>query len=270
MIEKTFDHMMSIRQIKNENPKAKIIYIHGLGETGKCFHEVMTDSRLSHLSHFAPDLPGNGKTPTDKAMNFNEYIQCLATWLQSSQMGPVVIVGHSMGGVLGLLLCESYPELVQGFINVEGNISPEDCTLSAVVTQHSQEYVKGCGLQVILQDVCNQVSGKAISDYHSRLASCNPDVYYSNSEELVETSKSLIKKLMAIQVPHIYLFGMSNGISERSRQVLAKVGVKNYGIENAGHWLFIDQKDMFIDKMLLFLDEIFFHTNLYDTSFKIK
>ena len=45
-------------------------------------------------------------------------------------VAPVNLVGHSMGGVLGLEWLEADAARVAGFVNIDGNVSISDCAFS--------------------------------------------------------------------------------------------------------------------------------------------
>ena len=47
-----------------------------------------------------------------------------------------LLVGGSMGG-LALLYAERNPSKIAGFVNVEGNLAPEDCMFSRKAIRHS-------------------------------------------------------------------------------------------------------------------------------------
>ncbi len=46
------------------------------------------------------------------------------------------VVGHSMGGLTALLLADRDPARVVSFVDIEGNVAPEDCFLSRQVVSH--------------------------------------------------------------------------------------------------------------------------------------
>ncbi|WP_252515186.1 alpha/beta fold hydrolase [Candidatus Pantoea bituminis] len=49
------------------------------------------------------------------------------------------LVGHSMGGLTALMLAHAHPERVLSFVDIEGNIAPEDCFLSRQVINYPEE-----------------------------------------------------------------------------------------------------------------------------------
>jgi alpha-beta hydrolase superfamily lysophospholipase len=54
---------MHVRFYESENPAGSILYIHGLGESGLCFEQLISDKRLREWTHIVHDLPGYGKSP---------------------------------------------------------------------------------------------------------------------------------------------------------------------------------------------------------------
>ncbi|QRP46660.1 alpha/beta fold hydrolase [Amycolatopsis sp. FDAARGOS 1241] len=76
-----------------------VLLLHGLGATGAVWHGLaeLLDHRL-----LVPDLPGHGGSAPLPAYSFPAMAAAVAAGLAES--GPVVVVGHSLGGVLALEL----------------------------------------------------------------------------------------------------------------------------------------------------------------------
>jgi pimeloyl-ACP methyl ester carboxylesterase len=49
------------------------------------------------------------------------------------------LVGHSMGGMTDLLSAHAKPGRVLSFIDIEGNVAPEDCFLSRQIVEHPSD-----------------------------------------------------------------------------------------------------------------------------------
>ncbi|MCP4543863.1 MAG: alpha/beta hydrolase [Chloroflexi bacterium] len=65
----------------------------------------------------AVDLPGFGKSPPlSERATIKGYVDMLATLIQAVSNRPVVLVGHSMGGMIGITLTLHYPELVERMV----------------------------------------------------------------------------------------------------------------------------------------------------------
>ena len=127
-----FEHGMFVRTVTaGRDERRTVVWLHGLGESGLCFERLVRDDALRGLRHVVPDLPGYGRSPWPaRAPDLTEVADHVAGWL-AARGGPApVVVGHSMGGVVGVLLAERHPHAVRALVDVEGNVSPGDCVFS--------------------------------------------------------------------------------------------------------------------------------------------
>ena len=254
MVKQCHTGGMHVRIRKSDNPAGTIVYIHGLGESGLCFERLAADDRLHRWTHIAADLPGYGKSPwPEKALNLEELSDVLAQWLNEQGIQGCCIIGHSMGGVIGMILCEKHQEYAKSFINVEGNVSYEDCTISRTITavgldefvSHEREHLLSKIYQGGFRD-------KTLRTYYASLLMCDPTTLYFNSRELVDISRSeeIPRRLSELKVPNVYILGNPRGTGTHSRSLLSSAGVKWIAVENSGHWPFIEQPGRFIDTIL--------------------
>lgn len=72
----------------------------------------------------AIDLPGYGKSPPlPQSTTIPDYVDLLADLIEDISDSPVVLVGHSMGGMIGVSLARKYPVLVERLILIGPTIS---------------------------------------------------------------------------------------------------------------------------------------------------
>ena len=129
---------MFLRSLPADESLGTLLYIHGLGESGLCFEGSMTHPSLGRWRSLVPDLPSYGKSAwTSEPLSVEGHAEHLEGLLRARGSEPVVVIGHSMGGVIGTLLSERAPELVRAFVNVEGNISLGDCGFSSRAARYS-------------------------------------------------------------------------------------------------------------------------------------
>jgi pimeloyl-ACP methyl ester carboxylesterase/CRP-like cAMP-binding protein len=70
------------------------------------------------------DLPGYGKSPPlPERTTIPAYADLLADFIEKVTDGPVVLIGHSMGGMTGLTLALRYPVLVERMVLIGPTIS---------------------------------------------------------------------------------------------------------------------------------------------------
>ena len=80
-----------------------LLLLHGLGATGEVWDGLVSslDGRWPGTV-LVPDLPGHGRSAPLPRYSFGELTAAVAAVLEPGR--PVVVLGHSLGGVLGLTL----------------------------------------------------------------------------------------------------------------------------------------------------------------------
>lgn len=76
--------------------------LHGLGATGEVWKDVVKDW---HGSWLVPDLPGHGRSEPVERYSFGSFAASVAEVIPRE---PVTIIGHSLGGVVGLALASGW------------------------------------------------------------------------------------------------------------------------------------------------------------------
>jgi len=82
------------------NPDPVLLLLHGLGATGEVWYDHLT--RFGEV--LAPDLPGHGRSPRLTEYTFASMAEAVAKGVPPGRQ--VVVVGHSLGGVLALMLAD--------------------------------------------------------------------------------------------------------------------------------------------------------------------
>jgi pimeloyl-ACP methyl ester carboxylesterase len=79
-----------------------LVLLHGLGATGEVWQDVVKDW---HGSWLVPDLPGHGRSGPIERYSFGSFAAAVAEVVPHR---PVTVVGHSLGGVVGLALASGW------------------------------------------------------------------------------------------------------------------------------------------------------------------
>lgn len=91
-----------------------VVFVHGLAASPECWEEA--GSYLGEArSHFLHMRGFSGLAPSGfrKAGDFLKPVaDALAGYIRSLKAGPVAVVGHSMGGVVSLILARDHPDVV--------------------------------------------------------------------------------------------------------------------------------------------------------------
>jgi pimeloyl-ACP methyl ester carboxylesterase len=227
-----------------------LVFVHGLGESGLCFERLLVESRLDGRRLLSPDLAGYGRSAwSEEPLSLSQQADRLGAWLARRREGKAIVIGHSMGGVVALLLAEQQPERVAAVIDVEGNKSPSDCVFSGrVANQELETFVSG-RFEALIDDVyAKGIEDRSLRTYYPSLRLCDPRAFHANALELVELSatEELARRLAGLTVPAYYIVGAPGGAASRSRELVAAAGIRTFEVSPSGHWPFIDRPATFV------------------------
>ncbi len=257
MIRHAIVNELYLREAGHGDP---VLYVHGLGESGLSFEPLIESSVLEGWRHLVPDLPGYGKSMwPDEPPSLEEVADWLAAWLGEVVSEPVVVVGHAMGGVVGILLCERHPHRVHAFLNVEGNISREDCAFSGRAAAFSAKRFATKGRETMLDTIyAAGMAEEALRGLYIGTRLADPRVYHRHARELVALSEaeSLAHRFAALTPTTQYVAGVPRGTCDHSKRLLADAGAAWVDVRDAGHWPFVDQRKAFVALLRGFLESV--------------
>lgn len=99
-----------------------LLLLHG----GYCSIEAVRelgDLLAAHVRVLAPERPGHGRTPDhDGPYGYASWVEGTLAYLDALDAGPVHVVGHSDGGIVGLLLARDHPERVRSLVTIGANL----------------------------------------------------------------------------------------------------------------------------------------------------
>ncbi|MEO8551648.1 MAG: alpha/beta hydrolase [Kofleriaceae bacterium] len=239
---------MSVRRT-GEGPE--LVWIHGLGESSTSWDPVL--AHLPAFSHTLIDLPGYGRSPWPAAPQSLEVLaDHLAGWLQPRR--HATLIGHSMGGVLAVLLAER--GVARAIVNVDGNVTRDDCTYSAIAEGQAEPEFVAHGFAAMRDQIYRDgAADPPLRTYFAAQCYAQPRTFHHQACDLVALSRteSMAPRMAALAIPTLFVAGVPRGISEKSRALLDLHRVRWVGIEPAGHWVYLDQTAAFAATIEQFL-----------------
>lgn len=123
------------------------VLVHGAWQGGWAWETIVP--RLEATGHraIAVDLPGNGHDETPPAVDVNLYARHLASIVDGID-GPVVLVGHSMGGTAVAQACELRPERVALAIYLAAFLLPDGMSVMMFYDRYLEPWMRGATTRV--------------------------------------------------------------------------------------------------------------------------
>ncbi|MFY9616311.1 MAG: alpha/beta hydrolase [Candidatus Dormiibacterota bacterium] len=112
-----------------------MVLVHGLG--GSYVEWMLMAPRLAgHFRVVAPDLIGFGRTPVKRRhATIDDNQAMLDTFLRKVVREPVVLVGHSMGGLIAMLQAGRGADMVSDLVLIDPAVPPAAREVTPVIPQ---------------------------------------------------------------------------------------------------------------------------------------
>ena len=124
--------------VRRDGDGPPLVFLHGFGSTKEDYADVVQQAALDDRPVILYDAPGCGRSTVSNyhALSIPFLVRTAELVLQAHGVDRFDLIGHSMGGLTALLLADSDPDRVTHFIDIEGNVAPEDCFLSRQIIDH--------------------------------------------------------------------------------------------------------------------------------------
>lgn len=203
------------RSDSSEPSDEPIVYLHGLGSSRRDFEPAMDAPELAGHRLIALDLPGSGdgQMPRDVELGIDELGVVVEHVIATLAPEGVHLVGHSMGGLVGLLVASRNQERVRTFVNVEGNLAPVDCR---VFSRRAIELATTLSPGDVLDRLAAELtkSGRmGYSTFVQRFRSeVRPEAFVNYCRSIVEISdrEPLLEIFLALGMPRLFVYGENN------------------------------------------------------------
>ena len=226
---------------KKEDGKS-IVFIHGFGASKATFLEAFSFTGFQRFTMLAPDLLGFGDSekPSDFSYLLKDQARILTKAIDSLGLDRFSLVTHSMGGIIGIELAEMIPDRVDSFINAEGNITTEDCTVSGRVANMdaAQFAQRGCEeLKRSMADESEKNHDIILKEYLKDFSRATPESLHRSSVSTVLESNSghLLERFARLPMYKCYIYGDKNKEIYPAEAKLKKMLVPLYYVSGSDH-----------------------------------
>ncbi|NVM21332.1 MAG: alpha/beta hydrolase [Desulfobacterales bacterium] len=242
-------HRLSSR-LKRDGPES-FVFIHGLGASKNSFDRCFEMESFSGYTLASLDLPGCGESsrPDDFSYSMKDQAEIVAKWIRGLEFARVILVGHSMGGVISLYLAETLGTQVEAFFNLEGNLGSEDCMFSGKVASGSLQSFESKGFGEFrsnLREALQKNPSPGLKNYCDNISKVNPKALYLSSASLVRESceGNLRERFAGLCVKKWYVFG-ERSVNPANRTFLDQRRIPHFIVPESGHFMMDDQPALF-------------------------
>jgi pimeloyl-ACP methyl ester carboxylesterase len=156
----------------------------------------------------AVDLPGHGESDPLLGVSVEEHAAVVAEFLIALECGPVIVIGHSLGGSIAIALAARHPALVRGLVLIASCVK---LPLVDSVGERLVAYLPGPVRRLVFFSMAKRVlfapqaPADAIEVAMRDLRACRPETMMSDVR--AARAMDLTEPAAALDVPTLVLAG---------------------------------------------------------------
>jgi pimeloyl-ACP methyl ester carboxylesterase len=229
-----------------------LVFLHGF-PLSRSVWQKQIDAFRSSYRVIAPDLCGFGVSPTRfGATTMAQYAGDIHRLLEKLTTGPVVLVGHSMGGYVALAFARQFPEMLSGLVLVSTKAG-QDTTEVAVGRRATADKVKAEGVHVVVDTMAPKMLSPRNQD-ESLIGQVRGLMSSSHSVGVNGALLGMAERpdstalLSQIVVPTLIITGTDDAIVPREESEKMAQGIRGSQLREifpAGHLVAFEQPEEF-------------------------
>ena len=229
---------VDVAALRREGSSTPIVFLHGFGSTKEDYADVVRYAALEEHGILAYDAPGCGQTSCSdlSKISIPFLVDTAKAMLERYAIDQFHLVGHSMGGLTALMLAHELPKRVLSFVDIEGNVAPEDCFLSRQIVEHADPNPDAFFDRFIARTHASRAYASALyaSSLRHKVRAGAVRGIFSSMVELSDHG-DLMTKFLGLPCPKMFMYGEDNADLTYLPSI-ERNGVRLAEIPNCGHF----------------------------------
>ncbi len=248
-LRKNFNLAYWERPLEGENP---IVFIHGFGSSKDYFRYAFDAPALKEFHLLAVDLIGFGQStgPDEFTYSMKDQAAIVIELLDQLELHHFHLCGHSMGGLVVMGIAELEPQRALSLIDLEGNLTLEDCFVSGLVAGSTLDEFAEKGRRNLENDF-REAGHHEYADSFSKASTVG--LYKSACHTVEESSTPLVERLAKIKNA-CYVYGEKNRGVYPGEKLLHAASIPVFYIDNAGHSMAVENPKQLYGVIRSFID----------------
>lgn len=224
----------------------------------------MTQARMlsENFSVYTLDLRNHGLSPHAPVHTYETMVEDVRAFIEDQSLEPVILIGHSMGGKVAMLLACSHPELVEKLVVVD--IVPKR------YAPHHDQIIQGLKAMPLptlssRQDadlfLANYIKDAGVRQFLLKNLNRDAQTGFSwkiNLAVLAESMDEVLGNPLSEEKfmgPSFFLFGSKSDYYKKGDDEIIRNFFPEAEIDflDTGHWVQAEQPEAFVDRVKIFL-----------------
>jgi len=216
-----------------------LVFLHGWRSESAVWPGVVKDLDEKKYRNYLIDLPGFGQSPSPKTpFSIEDYAMLVYNFAKKQGIESAIIIGHSFGGRIGIVLAAKHKDLVKKLVLVDSAGIKKEYPGRDKIAKVVKPLFKPKFMHGLRRKIYNKMGAE---DY---LATPMMTETY-----LKVLHQDLTPELPKITQPTLLIWGANDTSTPISDAKIMQEKINNSKLEvleNAGHFSFLDQPEKFI------------------------
>lgn len=233
-----------------------LLLIHGLGCSLRYWACVFDAREFANYRILALDLPGFGMSdkPDSYDYKLSSQADLALAFVDALQVQQFLLVGHSMGGAIAILLALKYPDRVKHLVVIEPNLRAHDAQLSREMVKYREsEFIQRYQefQSIAIDTVKHWFVGfrqRNLDDYIIELLKTTPVSMYRSAQSLIRTTRdeTFLTQFQQLTIPKKhFLIGEETLKIRRIPSDFAANNIQTVIVPGVGHMMMVDNPAIF-------------------------
>lgn len=241
---------------KDAMKDATFVWAHGWGRHHGDMMPLMQSFERAG-AHMLVDIPGFGQSPApDRIWSTEDYADHFADWIREQKIGPVIWVGHSYGGKIGMMIASKHPDVLKGLCVIAGSGLQPKRSLLKTLSVKSRIFAYKIAKRLVPFGILSQdwlIQAFGAADYKNADGMVRKIFVKIVNEDLTESVQS-------IKTPTLLLYGKNDtetpvSSGQRLHQLIpdstfyALDEQDHYSVLSSGRYQVANQINRFLEKL---------------------
>jgi haloalkane dehalogenase len=242
-----------------------VLLVHGYPESSYMWRHALEALPGAGWRGVAPDLAGYGDSPVDRPGTWERHVESLERLVAALELGPVVLVTHDWGVLIGLRWACDRPGRVRALVISDGGFFADrrwhDLANVMRTPEEGERLVRGYTREALgqaLQELSSGMDEAALDEYWKGFADderrlAHLDLYRSGDFEKLEPYEGVLARLA---VPALILWGAQDRFASprMAERFQAEIpGSELAVLDQAGHFVWEDAPERTAELLVEFL-----------------
>jgi haloalkane dehalogenase len=239
--------------------------VHGYPESSYMWRTVLPALAAKGWRALAPDLPGYGDSEPDRPATWERHVDALQRFVQALQLGPVALVAHDWGVMIGLRWACDHPGAASALVISDGGFFADrrwhDLANVMRTPQEGEKLIAAYtrdGFVAGMRALSGGITDDALDEYWKAFADeprrlSHLELYRSGDFDKLTPYEG---RVAALDLPALVLWGQDDrfaGVKMAQRFHQELTGSELTVLEGAGHFVWDDQPERCADTLVDFL-----------------